>query len=270
MRNFINVIIFSLLVMGGYVLFATAYIPKINPSPPPAEEALDVGSMTMEKFIALGEGIFNGKGTCTLCHNPVVKRAPLLEGIASRAMERIKDPRYKGTAKNVEEYIYESMTKPSMYVVGGYGVKGTNDTQSPMPVVTSGAIGLSEVEVRAVIAYLQNIAGTEVTVEIPKGGSMGDKKEAQAMAPPAKTVEEAVEKFGCGVCHRIAGQQGTIGPDLTKIGSKRNIEYLIRAILDPNADIAKGFPPGIMPQDFKDRMTAGELQLIVNYLAKSR
>ena len=76
MNNFAKVILFSLIVILAFVLFANVYIPHIQPSPPPAEETIDVGAMTMDKFIALGDKVFNGKGTCTLCHNAVVKRAP--------------------------------------------------------------------------------------------------------------------------------------------------------------------------------------------------
>ncbi len=75
-----------------------------------------------------------------------------------------------------------------------------------------------------------------------------------------------ISKYGCGACHKIAGQQGTIGPDLTKIGAMRDVDYLRRSIIDPNADIAEGYPP-IMPPDFKDKMTAGELEMLVNYMA---
>ncbi len=269
MRIFRNVIVFSLLMIGLYTLFATQYIPPLTPAPPPKEESLDLGRMTMPQFIALGEKVFNGKGTCTLCHNPVVKRAPLLEGVASRAAQRLNDPRYKGHAANLAEYIEESMTKPSTYVVAGYGVTGTNDTVSPMPDVSTGAIGLGNAEIKAVIAYLQNLGGAEVTVEIPKGEPTDEKKEAPPAAP-AKTAAEVVKKYGCGACHKIAGEQGAIGPDLTKIGAKRNADYLMRAVLDPNADAAPGFPPGMMPVDFKDKLTAGELQLLVDYMLKSK
>src|SRR3972149_11541677 len=264
MKNFIKVIVFSILVIFSYSLFANEYIPPINPSPPPVEEVMDLGAMTMEQFIALGEKVFNGKGTCTLCHNPVVKRAPLLESIAAVAPERLKDPRYKGSATNSGEYIIESMVKPSAYVVTGFGVTGTNDTQSPMPDVSTGAIGLNDVEIKAVTAYLQNLGGAEVTVEIPKGQPAEEKK-SEASAP-ARTAEEAVKKYGCGACHKIAGEQGAIGPDLTKIGGMKKKDYLARALLDPDADIAEGFPPGMMPKDYADKLTAGEFELIIDFM----
>src|SRR3972149_6124649 len=146
MKNFLKVVIFSVLVVVFYTLFANKYIPSIKPSPPPAEAKLDMGSLTMEQFIQMGDTVFHGKGTCELCHNPVGGRAPLLDQVGKVAEERLKDPRYKGKAKTGEEYIRESMVEPSAFVVVGFGVKGTNDAQSPMPVVTSGALGLKPSE----------------------------------------------------------------------------------------------------------------------------
>ena len=253
-----------------YAFYAGSMIPQVKPAPPPAEAKLDMGSLTMEQFIQMGDEIFHGKGTCELCHNPVGGRAPLLDQAGKVAEERLKDSRYKGKAKTGEEYIRESMVEPGAFVVAGFGVKGTNDTQSPMPVVTSGAIGLKEFEVDAVIAYLQQKAGVTVTVQLPKEApSAAAKEEAHAVAP-AKTAEEVVAKYGCGACHKIAGQQGALGPDLTKIGAKKNRDYLRRAVLNPNADIAPGFPAGMMPPDFGAKMLAGEIELLVDYMAKSK
>lgn len=52
---------------------------------------------------------------------------------------------------------------------------------------------------------------------------------------------EKVE-FLCVRCHRVEGQGvSTVGPDLTGIGTQRDREYLLRAIVNPGADIATGF-----------------------------
>jgi quinoprotein glucose dehydrogenase len=52
---------------------------------------------------------------------------------------------------------------------------------------------------------------------------------------------EKVE-FLCVRCHRAEGQGvSTVGPDLTGIGTQRDREYLLRAIVNPGADIATGF-----------------------------
>jgi len=272
MKNFAKVLIFSVLVLGLFTLFSTKYIPPINPAPPPVEEKLDLGAMSMDDYTALGEKIYNGKGTCTLCHNPVVKRAPLLERLAAEIDSRLKDPRYKGKAKNSEEYILESMAEPSAYVVVGFGVSGTNDTQSPMPVISGGAIGLSDVEMGAITAFLQKSAGVEITVKIPTGQSAAkagsaDAAQAAAPPPPAATAQEALAKYTCSACHKTTKEAPNpgIAPDLTKTGAARGPMYIVKSIVDPKAEIAKGFAP-MMPDTYKNQMTAGELELIVSYL----
>lgn len=174
MRSFLKVAIFALALIGLYTLFAAVYVPQITPEPPPKEAPVPAGPVTMEQFISLGESIFRGKGSCTLCHNSVGGRAPSLDNIAVTAAERLKDIRYKGSASDAEGYIYESMTNPSAYVVRGFGVAGTDDTVSPMPDVRGGTIGLAEFEIRAVIAYLERACAVPVTVKIPEQGAAQD------------------------------------------------------------------------------------------------
>ena len=265
MINFLKVSAFSLLMVGGFWGFANFGIPQIKPAPPPVEEKLDLGAMTMDQFIALGGKIFNGKGTCTLCHNKM-GRAPMLDVIGKNAPERLKDGRYKGKAKTIEEYIHESMTKPSAFVVAGFGKSGTNDTESPMPDVTGGGIGLNPAEVAAVIAYLQDSGGAEVTVTIPAMPAAGAEAPKGEEAP-LKTAAEVIAKYGCGACHKVADQTGEIGPNLTKIGATKSKDYIRQAILDPDAVIAKGFAGGMMPPTLGEQLKAKELEMLVNYLA---
>lgn len=265
MTHFLKVVIFTLLVIGGFWGFSNYGIPQIKPEAPPAEEKLDVGAMSMDQFVALGGKIFNGKGTCTLCHNKM-GRAPMLDKIGAVSAERLKDPRYKGEAKTVEVYLRESLVKPSAFVVAGFGKSGTNDAESPMPDVTGGGIGLSESETAAVIAYLQDSSGSEVTVEVPK-------MQASAEAPKAPdalltTPEAVIGKYACGACHILPGQAGTVGPNLMKVGAQLRKDELRRAILEPDAVIAKGYTAGMMPKNYGEQLKAAELEMLVNYLAE--
>ena len=266
MKDFLKVVGFSLFAVIAFALYSNLGIPQIKPAPPPVEEKIDLGAMTMDSFIALGDKIYNGKGTCTLCHN-AMGRAPMLGDVAAITEDRMKDPRYVGEATSPEEYVYESLVKPSAFVVKGFGKAGTNDTVSPMPDVSTGSVGLSEAELRAVVAYLQDLAGADVTVEIPTDAGGEDEEEEDAERVIAKTPEEAIENYGCGMCHKIAGQEGDMGPDLNKIGASKNANYLRRSILDPNADIAAGFEPDMMPEDLADQMSASELEMLVKYMA---
>ena len=277
MKILLKVTVFSLLTIGFFAGFSNYGIPEINPAPPPTEEKLDLGSMTMERFIALGDKIFNGKGTCTLCHNAVGGRAPMLDTVVAVAPERMADPRYKGDADTVETYLYESMIKPSAYVVAGFGKAGSSDTESPMPDASAGGIALSEAELTAVIAYLQDIGGADVTVEIPSDAAAEEPaaevpEAAPAGAPraPLASADAIMAQLACVACHKVAGQGGVLGPDLSSIGASSDRVYLRRAILDPAADVAEGFPPGIMPPNYGEQLYAMELEMLVDYLAESK
>ena len=96
-----------------------------------------------------------------------------------------------------------------------------------------------------------------------------DTAKAPAASTPRaalKKPEALIAKFTCGACHKVAGQVGAIGPDLSQIGATRDKEYLRRAIMNPNADIAKGFQP-MMPNIYGGQLYASELEILVDYLA---
>lgn len=268
--TFLRVATFSLLVVLAYTLFANI-LPQME-SEPPDEEAVETATLDVEGLIAWGERLFEGKGTCTLCHN-AMGRAPDLLAMDLGAVlpERLADPRYRGEAKSlagaaaIESYLRESMVEPSAFVVAGFGKKGTDDAVSPMPSANGPPISLSAAEIDAVIAFLQRRAGAEVTVPLPTA-----QKPTEAAAVegerPAGTAEAAIEKLGCATCHDLEGSGADIGPELAGVGLRLDREGLRRAILDPNAEIAQGFEPDIMPQDYAQQMRVSELELVVDYL----
>ncbi len=48
-------------------------------------------------------------------------------------------------------------------------------------------------------------------------------------------------KGRCAQCHIIGGQGGSLGPELTDVGSRRSATYLRAALLDPESALPKGF-----------------------------
>ncbi|MGY8653013.1 MAG: PVC-type heme-binding CxxCH protein [Verrucomicrobiia bacterium] len=53
----------------------------------------------------------------------------------------------------------------------------------------------------------------------------------------------AFTKAACNVCHKIQGEGGVIGPELTNIGSIRTTRDLLEAIAYPNATFAREYEP---------------------------
>ena len=275
MKTFLQVALFSLLVILGFGGYANFGIPQIEPAPPPVAEKLDLGAMTMDQFVALGERIVSGRGTCTLCHNDL-GRAPMLNKLGENVPKRLADPKFEGGATmSAEQYLYDSMVKPSAYVVAGFGKAGSNDTESPMPDVSGGSIGLSEAEVKAVVAYMLDSNGMENSVEIPQdaGSSEAEEKDGDGGGSseprkPYASAEVVLEVLSCGMCHKVGSyQEADMGPDLNTIGANFDRDYLRRAILNPNADIASGFDADMMPADYGQQLYASELEMLVDYLA---
>jgi putative membrane-bound dehydrogenase-like protein len=49
------------------------------------------------------------------------------------------------------------------------------------------------------------------------------------------------KKVACATCHRVAGDGGTVGPDLSKIGAVRSGRDLLESIVVPSSTIAQGY-----------------------------
>ncbi|HEY7561823.1 MAG TPA: cytochrome c oxidase subunit II [Gaiellaceae bacterium] len=75
----------------------------------------------------------------------------------------------------------------------------------------------------------------------------------------------------CGSCHVLAdaGTQGQVGPNLDDVLPGMSAEQIHTSIVDPNASIAKGFQPDVMPKNFGDMLTDPQLDGLVKYLQQA-
>ncbi len=252
---------FALIVMGVYTYYANS-IPQIQ-SKPPEELSLEGGNVTVEQLVKAGERIFKEKGTCEICHRIGQKgtRAPDLAGIGAHAAKR--KPGMSATA-----YLVESLLDPAAYLVPGY--------PPIMPKVDKPPISLNRSELWALVAFLQSLGGT-VTVkldEIPKtagalaGGAATQAVELKLPGDPKAGQAIFMGKAACIACHR-AGPIGAspIGPDLSRIGKIQTPQYIMSKIIDPaSMGTVAGFPVGLMPKDFGQRLTAKEYVDVVSFL----
>jgi len=81
--------------------------------------------------------------------------------------------------------------------------------------------------------------------------------------------EPGMELFrdNCQVCHKINGAGGAVGPDLSTVGARRSVELIRQSILDPDAVIAEGYEPDIMPKKFKELLSGEQLDQLVQFLS---
>jgi mono/diheme cytochrome c family protein len=80
---------------------------------------------------------------------------------------------------------------------------------------------------------------------------------------------------GCSGCHTFAaaGATGTLGPDLAarlradaKSAGKPLKPFVYQSIISPNAYIAEGYPRGVMPQDFGDKLSDEQLAELIAFI----
>jgi len=273
-RMWLNVMFFSLEATLAYTIVGNL-VPQIE-SRPQAELQLSADA-TPEQLVKAGEQLFYGKGTCALCHAveaseaarcPMLGAGPLGPAIGARADERIKEPGYKGNAKNGAEYLIESLTHPGDYLVQGF--------PPIMPVINKPPIGLNTDEIAAVVAFLQNVQGGQVSVTPTQVtaflGTEGTASAGTAAAQPAvatatnRQPEQLIAELACIACHKFDDAGPLVGPSLWDIGARHDDAYIRQAILDPNAVVAEGFPPMLMPPDLGEKMSGAEFERLVQWL----
>ena len=52
--------------------------------------------------------------------------------------------------------------------------------------------------------------------------------------------EAVYQRLGCASCHTILGVGGSLGPELTNVGTHRAPDYILQAIVDPGAALPRG------------------------------
>jgi len=173
--------------------------------PAPVKEV----SSVQENDVANGEKLF--KSTCAACHK--------LEG-------KLLGPALKGITEKREKDWLISWIKDSPALIKS-GDKLANEVfkenfMLPMPPNAH----LSDKDITDILAYTSG----------EKAAAAGDVV-SQEVDPAVKNGEQ-IFKTNCAACHKLEGK--LIGPELYKIGDKRDPEWLKAWILDNNALVASG------------------------------
>lgn len=109
------------------------------------------------------------------------------------------------------------------------------------------------------IIYLTYMGATA-----PAPPGRASEETASTLPPELQKGREVYEAQGCGACHIIGGQGGAAGPDLSKVGSVRDRDWLKRFIRDPQS-----VKPGSPMPDSKG-LPEESLDAAVSYLASLR
>jgi len=141
-------------------------------------------------------------------------------------------------------------------------------------------IGHSTMRVKTAVVSTQDFNKWAQTQMNPQGegGGGGTSAKGGTNAAGGQTASAAQGKSiftgegGCGACHTLAdaGSTGTVGPDLNKVKiASKGEAFIKQSIEDPNAEIASGFPKGVMPEDFKSRLGPDKIDALVKYLLQA-
>ena len=93
-------------------------------------------------------------------------------------------------------------------------------------------------------------------------------------APPKVAGGPGAQVFadnGCGNCHtfKAAESGGVTGPNLNEVLPGQNEAMIHESIVNPNKEIAKGYPPNVMPQNFEELLSEEELKALIKYLLEN-
>ena len=263
------------LIVGSTLFYAWvgSLVPQKEVRPPEVVQMSQ--DMSTEQMVAIGKGIFEGKGLCHTCHTigkSGALRFPDLAGIATRAATR--RPGLDATS-----YIAQSIYHPNAFIVPGFN--------PGMPQIDKPPIGLSDDEILAVVAYLQTLGGeptvTMATVlpfshraEEAGGATAGAGATVAEAAPAAGATPETaangaatgaapaaaaggatalLARYGCSECHASepGGERSLAG-----VGARLDRAAIEHALVDHD-------PP--LPASYTGRVTLAEVRTMTEYLS---
>jgi mono/diheme cytochrome c family protein len=100
----------------------------------------------------------------------------------------------------------------------------------------------------------ETVQGTIQQETLPKGD-----------AAAGKTV---FTDTGCGSCHtfKAANASGTVGPNLDDVLAGKPADFIHESIVNPNGEIAQGYQPNIMPQNYGQQLSDQQLADLIAFL----
>lgn len=129
-----------------------------------------------------------------------------------------------------------------------------------------------QLDSEAIVSYLQNPHAMIPTTLHPKLLFTDEELAAlvsylSTLGAPVSYSDQAPALVAeqCSSCHLIKGQGGTLGPDLSVIGSRRSLGFLEAFTIDPNSVL-----PGATMPAYRDILTTEQIKDIAAYLFSLR
>ncbi len=234
---------FALAVIWFFALLA-AWVPSTSTATGPVTE-LDWSDP--DAVVEIGESIFNTKGQCKACHTLDTSapkgRCPDLTDIGRNAASR-------QPGVDARTYLIESLYEPSKYLVAGYG--------KIMPEVWKNPIALTQLEIAAVIAFLESQGGEIDPTPFKEPIDRADIGTTTEVLAPLLTGDPELGKKvfiddACISCHVVQGLENpkagevnedfevVTAPELTDIAALNSMRYIEESVLIPNAEIVLGY-----------------------------
>jgi len=246
--TFIKIFFFMLATVSLYT-YVGQLVPQFEEHPP-KKQVITPETPTAE-LVNIGQDLLRGKGGCLVCHMDAEggnNRGPDLRQAASAAAKHKPD-------LSAEAYLTESLLHPDVFLVPGY--------PKMMPAANKPPANLTPAEVKAVVAYMQTLGGMEPTVKVTAEDAAASKK----TGAPVHRGRALLDEHGCTGCHKVAGEGGEVGPDLSTTAARHEPAEILRKLADPSAWITPGYPAGMMTKEMTQNLSEGDRQEIVAYLA---
>jgi len=125
------------------------------------------------------------------------------------------------------------------------------------------------IPILATVALVAAGCGSEGTTEPRPQTVIGTLQTETTVTKGDPAAGKAVfDAQGCGSCHTFepAGSTGNVGPNLSDALKDKDAAFIQQSIVDPNAEIASGFQPNIMPQTYGSSLSSKEIADLVAFL----
>jgi nitric oxide reductase subunit C len=108
---------------------------------------------------------------------------------------------------------------------------------------------LKEEEIDSLVQFLTWVNGIDTNNWPPQPLAVSTSNLPQQAAHG----KELFKSLGCSACHSIGGIGGSVGPDLNRVGSRRNKEWIMEQIKNPKSHNPDSIMPSFSSVSPKDR-----------------